>query len=87
MQQNKLFINGFFIKDLSEDEQQELNIYKDGQKDFKKKVHKYLEQRWNATNEEELNQLVKPEPPKKPSFCSEKVQKYFVIFKNIFSST
>lgn len=72
--QDKLFINGLFIKDLNEDEQQELNIYKEEQKQFKEKVQQYLEQRFNASNEDEIEQLQKPEPPKKPSFCSEKVK-------------
>lgn len=77
--QNKLFINGLFIKDLNEDEQQELNIYKDTQKQFKDKVHQYLEQRFNASNEDEIEQIQKPEPPKKPSFCSEKATTQYVF--------
>lgn len=77
--QDKLFINGLFIKDLNEDEQQELNIYKEEQKQFKEKVQQYLEQRFNASNEDEIEQLQKPDPPKKPSFCSEKATTQYVF--------
>uniref|UniRef100_A0A183CHW7 Pepsin-I3 domain-containing protein n=1 Tax=Globodera pallida TaxID=36090 RepID=A0A183CHW7_GLOPA len=92
--QNKLFINGHFTKDLSDDEQEELKQYQEQLEQFKTEVKSYLEERQKLFRNQVARQgggadaaepakggaqLKKPEPPKKPSFCSDKATTQYVF--------
>nr|AVA09664.1 putative effector protein [Heterodera avenae] len=89
--QNKLFINGHFTKDLSDDEQEELKQYQEQLDQFKTEVKNYLEERQKQFRNQvgrqggaeaapkESAQPKKPEPPKKPSFCSDKATTQYVF--------
>ncbi|KAL3122838.1 hypothetical protein niasHT_002881 [Heterodera trifolii] len=87
---NKLFVNGHFTKDLSEDEQEELKQYQEQLDQFKSEVKTYLEERQKQFRNQVARQggaeakeggapLKKPEPPKKPSFCSDKATTQYVF--------
>uniref|UniRef100_A0A1I7YUC7 Pepsin-I3 domain-containing protein n=1 Tax=Steinernema glaseri TaxID=37863 RepID=A0A1I7YUC7_9BILA len=76
---NKLFVNGLYTKELSVAEQQEFETYEQQIKDFKQRVKEVLEEkRKNAGKavataaEKTVKKSDLPEPPAKPSFCSEK---------------
>uniref|UniRef100_A0A915LKI2 Pepsin inhibitor-3-like repeated domain-containing protein n=1 Tax=Meloidogyne javanica TaxID=6303 RepID=A0A915LKI2_MELJA len=70
--QNKLFINGHFVKDLDVDEQSELKDYQASLDEFKTK------QRQKQVSGGS-QQTKKPEPPKKPSFCSDKATTQYIF--------
>lgn len=105
-----LFINSHFSKYLSEDEQQELEQYKQDLTKFKADVKTFLEERQkqalggrrqnafssgrnsnglgsngaveqatDSDNNRTSLQGKQPEPPKKPSFCSEKATTQYVF--------
>jgi hypothetical protein len=107
---SSLYINSHFTKFLSEDEQQELDKYKEQLTQFKADVKTFLEERQrlalerrndfqgsfssrknqlpqqpsndDATTDSDSNrtQLARqPQPPKKPSFCSEKATTQYVF--------
>uniref|UniRef100_A0A914LQG2 Pepsin inhibitor-3-like repeated domain-containing protein n=1 Tax=Meloidogyne incognita TaxID=6306 RepID=A0A914LQG2_MELIC len=70
--QNKLFINGHFVKDLDVDEQSELKDYQASLDEFKTKQR---QKQVSGVSQ----QTKKPEPPKKPSFCSDKATTQYIF--------
>lgn len=87
---NKLFANGFFLRDLNTEEQRELaqyveesNKYKEQLKESLEERHKGLElARQSEKGSKILSSLTEknlPKPPKRPSFCTaaDTTQYYF----------
>jgi len=81
---NKLFINGRYTKELTDSEQEELDQYKKSQDQFREDVKKFIEERQKqlrqggSPSDNEMK-TKKPEPPKKPSFCSDKATTQYVF--------
>jgi len=98
---SSLYINSHFTKFLSDEEQQELDQYKQQLAKFKTDVKAFLEERQKLalerrnefqrnggfgnnqdsdSNRTQISQTTKqPQPPKKPSFCSEKATTQYVF--------
>ncbi|EFO26115.2 filarial antigen Av33 [Loa loa] len=87
---NKLFANGFFLRELTAEEQRELAQYVEGSNKYKEELKTSLEERrkgWQLARHSEkgskiLSSLAEknlPKPPKKPSFCTtvDTTQYYF----------
>ncbi|VDK32892.1 unnamed protein product [Gongylonema pulchrum] len=86
---NKLFANGFFLRELTGEEQKELINYEEDSKRYKEEVKLSLEAKrkeWQQARHRKggkalLSNSSKdlPKPPKKPSFCSasDTTQYYF----------
>jgi len=85
--ENKLFINGRYTKELTDSEQDELDQYRKSQDQFREDVKKFIEERQKQLRqgggqqggENDSMQVKKPEPPKKPSFCSDKATTQYVF--------
>jgi len=82
---NKLFINGRYTKELTDSEQEELDQYKKSQDQFREDVKKFIEERQKQLRQggspasDSDMKTKKPEPPKKPSFCSDKATTQYVF--------
>jgi len=77
--ENKLFINGRYTAELNDNEVEELEQYKKQQDLFRDNVKKYIEANQKQVGDGEAKALKKPEPPKKPSFCSDKATTQYVF--------
>uniref|UniRef100_A0A915PZH5 Pepsin inhibitor-3-like repeated domain-containing protein n=1 Tax=Setaria digitata TaxID=48799 RepID=A0A915PZH5_9BILA len=78
---NKLFVNGFLLRELTDPEQKELAKYVNESKKYKEEVKASLEEKrkaWQLARHSEkgskifssLTEKALPKPPMKPSFCS-----------------
>jgi len=74
--ENKLFVNGRYTKELTDTEQEELELYKKEKETFRDNVKKYIEASQKQGGQ---GGVKKPEPPKKPSFCSDKATTQYVF--------
>lgn len=83
---SKLFLNGFYLRDLTAEEQQEITDYQDEARKYRAELKVVAQKRSDALSQSSSvhvfrdNSKVKlPEPPKKPSFCAsvDTTQYYF----------
>uniref|UniRef100_A0A914LR96 Pepsin inhibitor-3-like repeated domain-containing protein n=2 Tax=Meloidogyne TaxID=189290 RepID=A0A914LR96_MELIC len=76
----KLYINGRFTKNLSETENEEMEKYIKELGEFKESAKTFIEQqKQQQTLSGDTKRQQQPEPPKRPSFCSENATTQFVF--------
>ncbi|VDM37537.1 unnamed protein product [Toxocara canis] len=72
-QGNQLFVNGYFVRNLSAEEMKEFDQYKDQLQSYKQSLNQ-ISQNWQK---QALSNL--PIPPKSPHFCSGNVTTQYVF--------